>query len=316
MNRLKRYLIWGCIGALWATQAQAYWIWTPNSGKWTNPKNSVKDSPREQFEWAKTFFDEGDFKRAVREFRKLAEEYPKSSYAPEALYFAAESMLSMKKYYDAYLAYQKVMDKYPGTGRVLSIVEKEMQIANYFFHKEPVGIGKIEIPKDYERCITIYEQVVRNAPFGEHADRAQFFLAESYRLNGQFDQAIEAYNVLLDKYSNSPYGPEARYKIALSSSGASLDKAYTDEEREKALKKFEEFAEKNGHVPRIDEARKEMAELERKNAQEMFDVAMHYEKIGKYPAAKMYYEDLVQKHPDLDVSQEATKRIELLAKKI
>jgi hypothetical protein len=29
--------------------AQAYWIWTPKTGKWVNPKNLPKDNPKEQF---------------------------------------------------------------------------------------------------------------------------------------------------------------------------------------------------------------------------------------------------------------------------
>ncbi|MBM3254518.1 MAG: hypothetical protein FJZ16_09715, partial [Candidatus Omnitrophica bacterium] len=62
----------------------AYWIWTPESGKWVNPKYAVKDSPEEQFEYAMAYYIAKDYKKSLSEFEKLVRYYPLSRFAPEA----------------------------------------------------------------------------------------------------------------------------------------------------------------------------------------------------------------------------------------
>ena len=49
----------------------AYWVWTPKTGKWINPKYAVKDTPKQQMEWAMGFYEAGEYKRAISEFQKL-----------------------------------------------------------------------------------------------------------------------------------------------------------------------------------------------------------------------------------------------------
>ncbi|MCX5699572.1 MAG: hypothetical protein NTX01_07735, partial [Candidatus Omnitrophica bacterium] len=69
---MKRVILSLLIISFLAIQpAQAYWIWTPKSGKWVNPKNLPKDNPKEQFGYAKSFFDNNKYEEAKREFRKL-----------------------------------------------------------------------------------------------------------------------------------------------------------------------------------------------------------------------------------------------------
>ena len=52
------------------TPAYSYWIWTPKSGKFVNPKNLPKSTPKEQFEYAKSFYNIKKYDDAIREDRK------------------------------------------------------------------------------------------------------------------------------------------------------------------------------------------------------------------------------------------------------
>ena len=49
-------------------QAEAVWIWTPGTHKWTNPKYAVKDTPEEQHQFAQTFLEKfgGDSMEEIR----------------------------------------------------------------------------------------------------------------------------------------------------------------------------------------------------------------------------------------------------------
>lgn len=116
--------------------AQAYWIWTPKTGKWVNPKNLPKDNPGEQFAFAKSFFDVHKYEDAKREFRKLLKAFPKSAEAAESQYYLGLTEEKQGKYYEAYQAYQMVIDKYPFSERIQEIIELEYKIAERFMSGE------------------------------------------------------------------------------------------------------------------------------------------------------------------------------------
>lgn len=55
--------------ALVISPAYAYWVWTPKTGKWVNPKTAVKPTPKEQFDLAKGLYDAKSYEDAKREFK-------------------------------------------------------------------------------------------------------------------------------------------------------------------------------------------------------------------------------------------------------
>ena len=67
--------------------AFGYWIWTPESGKWENPKYAAKDTPEDQVIYAKKFYEAKNLKDGLREFKKLLKYYPLSKEAPVAQYY-------------------------------------------------------------------------------------------------------------------------------------------------------------------------------------------------------------------------------------
>jgi len=59
------------LSAFSASTAHAYWVWTPKTNKWVNPKLAVKETPKEQMEWAMGFYEKGEFTPALKEFKQL-----------------------------------------------------------------------------------------------------------------------------------------------------------------------------------------------------------------------------------------------------
>ncbi len=97
--------------ALTSSAAYPYWVWTPKTGKFINPKTIPKSTPKEQFDYAKAFMDKKDYKSARREFVKLLKNYPKSFEASEAQYYLGIIEEEEDRLFEAYKAYQKVIDK-------------------------------------------------------------------------------------------------------------------------------------------------------------------------------------------------------------
>ncbi len=104
--------------------AYAYWIWTPKTGKWINPKTAVKPTPKEQFDLAKGFYDEKKHEDAKREFRKLLKAYSKSLEAAESQYYLGLIEDNLGNLYEAFLSYQKIIDKYSFSERIPQIIER------------------------------------------------------------------------------------------------------------------------------------------------------------------------------------------------
>ena len=46
--------------------AFAFWVWTPDSGKWENPKYATKDTPEEQLQYAMDFYEVKNYKMALK----------------------------------------------------------------------------------------------------------------------------------------------------------------------------------------------------------------------------------------------------------
>jgi len=64
--------------------SHAFWVWTPETNKWVNPKYSVKDTPSQQLAYAIEFFQAKGYEDAIKECRKLIKHYPKAMEAPES----------------------------------------------------------------------------------------------------------------------------------------------------------------------------------------------------------------------------------------
>jgi tetratricopeptide (TPR) repeat protein len=98
---------------LFSQTSFGYWIWTPESKKWTNPKYAPKESPQEQLKFALGYFEIKDYETAYNELKKLVKYYPDALEAPEAQFYMGRCLEETGKFYEAFQAYQKVIDKYP-----------------------------------------------------------------------------------------------------------------------------------------------------------------------------------------------------------
>ena len=79
MRRVIILILFFLLGgmALGTSRGFAFWVWTPETNKWVNPKYSVKDTPSEQLQFALTFYQSKEYKEAIQELRKLIDHYPR-----------------------------------------------------------------------------------------------------------------------------------------------------------------------------------------------------------------------------------------------
>ncbi len=292
------------------------WVWTPETGSWINPKSAVKDTAEQQFKWAMEFYEAKDYKRAVSEFERLVKFYPNSTYAPQAQYYAGRAYEDMEEYYHAYLSYQKVIEAYPYAKNRDEIIKRQYDIGLLFFNGQRAKILGVALLPAIDKSIEIFEEVVKNSPYGEYADRAQFKIGEAYKNSNRFAEAIVAFQRVVDEYPKSELSNEAEYEVAqcayLASSGSSYDQESTDI----AIERFEEFVKEEKEDSLSKEAETSLERLREKKAKGLYDTAHFYERIGHNQSAAIYYKELIDEYPDTSLAKESIAKLVEMEKRL
>jgi len=312
---MRRIILSFCIiFALSVNSAYSFRIWTPKSGKWVNPKSIPKDNPKAQFEFAKSFYDEKKYVDAIREFKKLLKAYPKSFEASESQYYLGVIEEEQDNLYEAYLAYQKVIDKYPFSERIKEIIEKEYKIAEKFisgYKRKALGVVlPVENP-----AIEILSKVVENSTYGPLAPKAEYKLGLVLKSLQRYYEAEDAFNKVITNYPDSEWTAPSKFQIAICRAAVSRGPDYDQGAMQDAKQKFEEFVKEHPDAVLSKEAEDNINVLKEKEAAASFNIAGFYEKQKSYKAAKIYYDNILVNYPDSPWAAKAMERLQLLEKK-
>lgn len=291
-----------------------YWIWTPKTGKWINPKTAVKPTPKEQFDFAKSLYDIKNYAEAKREFKKVLKHYPKSFEASESQYYLGLVEEAQDNLYEAYLTYQKVIDKYPFSERIQEIIEREYKIGEAFMSGEKRKALGVALPVE-NPALEIFTKVVENSTYGPLAPKAQYKLGLVLKSLTRYYEAEEAFNKVITNYPNSEWVEPAKFQIAACRQAVSRGPDYDQEAAKEAKEKFEEFVKEHPDAVLSRDAEKNIEQLKEKEAESNFNIAQFYEKQKAYEAAKVYYNELINNYPKSKWASKALERLQIMEKK-
>lgn len=296
------------------SNSYAYWIWTPKSGKWVNPKNMPKSSPKEQFEWAKSFYDAKKWEDAKREFKKLVKAYPKSFEASEAQYYLGLTNEAEGNLYEAFLSYQKVIDTYPFSERIQEVNEREYKIAEEFMSGEKRKALGVTLPVE-NPAIEILTKVIDNSTYGPLASKAQYKLGLVLKGLLRYYEAEEAFSKVIANYPDSEWADAAKFQIAACRAAVSRGPAYDQGAAQEAKQKFEEFVKEHPDAVLSKEAEKNIEQLRDKEAESAFNIAVFYEKQKAYDSARIYYNEVIDGYPDSPWAAKSAEKLRAMEKK-
>lgn len=312
-KRLILIIIFIFLG-LTAQKAYPYWIWTPKTGKWINPKTAVKPSPKEQFDFAKTLYEGKKYDEAKHELKKLLKSYPKSFEASESQYYLGLIEEAKENLYEAFQAYQKVIDKYPFSERIQEIIEREYKIGEAFMSGEKRKALGMSLPVE-NPAIEIFSKVIENSTYGPLAPKAQYKLGLVLKSLMRYYEAEEAFNKVINSYPESEWVEAAKFQIASCRAALSKGPDYDPGATKDAKEKFEEFVQEHPDAVLSREAEKNIEQLKEKEAENYFNTARFYEKQKAYDAAKIYYNDIIKNYPESTFAAKAVERLQVMEKR-
>ncbi|MDD2688784.1 MAG: outer membrane protein assembly factor BamD [Candidatus Omnitrophica bacterium] len=293
--------------------AYPYWIWTPKTGKWINPKTAPKPTPKGQFEYSMSFYNEKKYEDAKREFKKLIKNYPKSFEASESQYYLGLTEEAQGNLYEAYQAFQKVIDKYPFSERIQEIIEREYKIAEAFISGEKRKALGLTLPVE-NPAIEILTKVVENSTYGPLAPKAQYKLGVVLKGLLRYYEAEDAFNKVISNYPNSEWVEPSKFQIASCRAAVSRGADYDQGAAEEAKQKFEDFVKEHPDAVLTLDAEKNIGQLRDKEAESNYNAAKFYEKQKEYDSAKIYYNDIINNYPDSPWEEKALERLKIIEK--
>jgi TonB family protein len=166
---------------------------------------------------------------ALKEYLLLVEKYPKSEYAPKALFASAWIWENVKKdSSEAFKLYQRLLNEYPG-GDYAQLALKSLSPSIDSFpqladsSRKTVSAEKVYLEAEsllfkenrIDSALTLFKYITQNFPktlFGAKAQYAYAWVTENY-LHPEDSSGVLAYQKLLDEYPGTEYTESAMYKL-------------------------------------------------------------------------------------------------------
>jgi outer membrane protein assembly factor BamD (BamD/ComL family) len=295
-------------------QAYPYWIWTPKTQKWINPKTAPKPTPKEQLDFAMSIYDIKKYQDAKNEFDKILKFYPKSLEAAESQYYLGLIEEAEGNPYEAFQAYQKTIDKYPFSERIPEIIEREFKIAESFMSGAKRKAMGITLPVE-NPAIEILTKVIENSTYGPLAAKAQYKLGLVLKSLSRYYEAEDAFNKVLSNYPESEWIDAAKFQIASCRAAISRGPDYDRGSAKEAKQKFEDFIKEHPEAVLSRDAEKNIEQLKEKEAEGNYNIGRFYEKQKAYDSAKVYYNDVMSNYPESTWAAKALERMQVMDKK-
>jgi outer membrane protein assembly factor BamD len=161
------------------------------------------------------------------------------------------------------------------------------------------GMAALE-DKDYQKAQTEFNTIILQDPASEYADDAQYYLAESYFLDGDYKLAAFNYNKLRTSFPNSSFNKSALFRSGEAYYYSSLSYDRDQRETRYAIDVFKGFAQIYATDSLADTARARVKELRSKLAEREYRTAELYWKMEDYKSALIYYDRVIDQFPDTE----------------
>ncbi len=314
LSRLALFVGLASLFASSASPAFAAWVWSPETGKFVNADATVQDTPQKQYDHAMAFYKKKDLKEAQQQLGLLLKRYAGSPIAPEAQYQLGTIYEEMGDYYRAFQGYRNLLQRYPQSERVSEAVEREFRIGNLFLSGKRGKLFGLDILPSGPKAVEIFKHIVEAAPYSEYGDEAQFHLGLAYKKTGHFGESIQAFQAVIDQYPNSSLKPQARFQIADTSYLQSVTATRDQRAMDQASQEIDQFLKYHPDSSVSDKAAKLRQEIDEKNAEKNYRIALFYEKENFLDSAFVYYRDVILRYPQTQWGRKAEERLEALEK--
>ena len=163
-------------------------------------QNSQEEAASEAFGNANIAFNRNQFQSATKAFEEVITRYGGTSSGAKSTYFLAYTFYQMNQYDSSAHYFQHYLDKYSDPDLTYGAKSGLAACA------EQTG--------DFTKAAELYWKLVKDEPDHFSTPRTIMAAARCYRNAGNAQGAKDAYQLLIDKYSDSNFVSEAKRRLA------------------------------------------------------------------------------------------------------
>jgi outer membrane protein assembly factor BamD len=174
----------------------------------------------------------------------------------------------------------------PYRARRVNLPNEKLAIADMLFER-----GK------YADAVVEYKDFLASFAGDERGDYAQFRIAESYRLDGDYALAAVEFRIIISDYGYSEYVDDAFFLEGLCSYAQALRAERDQTKSFEAMNRITRFVQLFPDSPRRTEAETVLSEIYDRLGKKTFDAARLYHSKKRIVAAMIYYDKIVGSYP-------------------
>jgi len=258
------------------------------------------------------------YKSAIGSYEKVCKKYPNSIYAPEAYYRIGKLRTARKQYYDAFKAYQALIQRYPNTKRFNEVIGLQYRLASDLLDgKRSYVWGLFPGPTGRSTAIGFFEAIVTNAPYSDYAPLSLMNVARGHQQMSNTYEAIDALDRLINSYPQSLLNADAYFKLA-QFHGSLVRGAYYDQASTKeAITYYEDFMILFPNDVNLQKAAKGLDNMKKVLAESKVKMAdFYFYKRDNYVAAKLFYNEAITAYPDSEIAKHAKLQLAKVESKV
>jgi len=284
---------------------------------------STTAGPDEQYLHAvaeiKRLVQEGDAEGAKEIVKQLRAEFP-DRVGPDLNLFVDGELQYWSDHYDkAITKYERLLKSYPGSTFADAAMQREYDIAQAYLNgRKKTVLGFIKI-SGYATGIGIMEKISDRAGIDEPNSiglNAAISVAEHYEERQQYLEAYLKWSEIASYWETGPIGKRAIYRMAEDNFAA-----YNVHPAEKRplfdsskLSTAKTYYEKFQTLYPDDAAKEDVPAklkiIDEELAEKQFRIAQYYRRIGKYQAANLYLNMVVQGWPKTEAAELARQALD------
>jgi len=266
-------------------------------------KSSFQGSlaPKQHFDRGMELFNNKEYKNARKHFEVYIQLRQDSVLTPQAIYYAGESLLYLKKYTDAQQYFNRIKWNYPASP-LASVANEKI---NLCYQEQFRDAKRMFDKEDYLDARDAFKVIILSSRAGSVIDSARFYYADCYYHTKEYILATSEFQRIRQLFSESPLADDAQFKIAMCyyklSPNYALDQEYTLQ----AIKEFQLFLELYASSDYRQEADARYMDLRMKLAKREFKTGELYRKMGEFEAAIISFQKVMDNYYDTNYAPEA-----------
>ena len=272
----------------------------------------ARDTPAEQFAYAKELAENDDFKKACKMCDALVREWPASPEAPQAqLMFAMLLAKSLEEYDEAFEQIGYLLDFYPRSCAYEELVEYQYKLVNLMLREKKTFLGMSFTSTRVMR--QHYEMIVRRAPGAKYVPEAMMKIADLREQDQQYEEAVLVYASVISRFPDSPEARTAAYLQAKARMWLVRRLAYNLPRCRDTVGYLKQTLKRIPDHPQAEEMKTWLGELMNYMAEDAYVRAKFYDTRQRTKhAAIASYERFLEEYPDSAYAETVSRRIDEL----